>query len=273
MKFSALCNVRLVRLVRRFAVLTLMITAVTSTASAQTEFHLQVGKLRNPFEQVKARQNVTSLVLTVQQASRWKLGDSFFFLDYIVDQKQDGFNDRDFYAEWYPTLSIGKLQQSGASLGLIADLAIIAGVNVGGDAKMLKFLPGFRASWDIPGFLFLNTDLTAYIDRSFGVDKGGAPKEGHSFMFDVNWAAPFEIGSQSFAIMGHAEYIGSRSNELGGRYDGSILAQPQLVWDLGRAMVNEPNQLLAGVEYQYWRNKIGTDVDENTVQFLVVWRL
>ena len=275
MKILASCSVRLVRFVPRIVVLTLMLTAATaatiatSTASAQTDFHLKVGKLRNPF----AQKSVTSLVLAVQQASRWKLGDSFYFINYTADQERDGFNDRDFYGEWYPTLSIGKLQQSGASLGLVTDLAIIAGVNVGGDAKMLKFLPGFRASWDIPGFLFLNTDLTAYIDRSFGVDKGGAPKEGHSFMFDVNWAAPFEMGNQSFAIMGHAEYIGSRFNELGGRYDGSILAQPQFVWDLGRAVANEPNQLLVGLEYQYWRNKIGTDEDENTVQFLVVWRL
>ena len=30
---------------------------------------------------------------------------------------------------------------------------------------------------------------------------------------------------------------------------------------------------MVGLEYQYWRNKIGTDEDENTVQFLVVWRL
>ena len=253
--------------------MTLALIAVTTTASAQTEFHLQLGKLKNPFAQGNAKKDVTSLVLTVQQASQWKYGDSFFFLDYIADREIDGFNDRDFYGEWYPTLSLGKLQQSGTSLGLISDVAIIAGVNVGGDAKLLKFLPGFRASWDIPGFLFLNTDLTAYIDRSSGVKNGGAPKEGHSFVFDINWVAPFEIGNQSFAIMGHAEYTGSRSNELGGRYDGSILAQPQVVWDLGRAMAGEPNQLLAGIEYQYWTNKIGTDVDENTIQFLLVWRL
>ena len=263
------------RWLKRYAVWTVMTVAATTavaattTASAQTEFHLQAGKLRNPF----AQKSVQSLVFTVQQASQWKLGDSFFFLDYIIDRETDGFNDRDFYAEWYPTLSIGKMQQSDASLGLISDLAIIAGINMGGDAKVFKFLPGFRASWDIPGFLFLNTDLTAYIDQNFGVAKGGAPKEGHSFMFDVNWAAPFEVGNQSFAIMGHAEYIGSRSNELGGRYDASILAQPQFVWDVGRAAAGEPNQLLLGFEYQYWRNKIGTDDDENTIQFLVVWRL
>ena len=258
--------------IKLYAVSTMMLLAAASTASsasAQTEFHLKAGKLRNPFTQ----KSVQSLVLNVQQASQWKLGDSFFFINYLTDQETDGFNDRDFYAEWYPTLSIGKMLQSDASLGLIADLAIIAGINMGGDAKVFKFLPGFRASWDIPGFLFLNTDLTAYIDQNFGVAKGGAPKEGHSFMFDINWAAPFEIGNQSFAIMGHAEYIGSRSNELGGRHDASILAQPQFVWDIGRAAAGEPNQLLLGFEYQYWRNKIGTDDDENTIQFLVVWRL
>ena len=270
MKFPAFCCVR------RCAVLTLVLTAaisMASTASAQTEFHLQIGKLRNPFAQKNKPRDVTSLVFTVQQASQWMLGDSFFFLNYTTDKERDGFNDRDFYAEWYPTLSIGKLQQSSASPGLIDDLAIISGFNAGGDAKLFKFLPGLRLSWNIPGFLFLNTDLTAYFDRSSGVDKGGAPKEGHSFMFDVNWASAFEIGSQFFEITGHAEYIGSRSNELGGRYDGSILAQPQFVWDLGRALADEPNQLLAGVEYLYWRNKIGTDQDEHSVQILVVWRL
>ncbi len=254
---------------QRIAVLTVMLTASISTASAQTEFHLAAGKLRNPF----AQKSVESLVLTIQQASQWKLGDSFFFLDYINDREWDGFNDRDFYAEWYPTLSIGKVNQTEARLGLISDVAFIAGINMGADSKVLKFLPGLRVSWNIPGFLFLNTDLTAYIDRNFGVNKGGAPKEGHSFMFDVNWAAPFKLGTQSFAIMGHMEYIGSRSNELGGRYDGSILAQPQVVWDIGQATVNEPNQILLGFEYQYWRNKLGTDEDENTIQLLIVWRL
>ena len=254
---------------QRIAVMTLVLIATTFTVSAQTEFHLQVGKLRNPF----AQKSVTSAVLTVQQASQWKMGDSFFFLDYVGDREWDGFNDRDFYAEWYPTLSIGKLQKKETSLGPISDVSLIAGINLGADAKLFKFLPGFRASWDVPGFLFFNTDLTAYIDRSAGVDNGGAPKTGHSFMFDINWGVPFEVSNQSFAVFGHVEYVGGRSNELGDKLKGSILAQPQFTWDLGRQLANEPNQLMVGFEYQYWSNKLGTDEDENTIQFLVVWRL
>ena len=245
-----------------------LLTARTS-AVAQTEFHLQYGSHVNPF----SGSDQWTLVFTVQNASRWKLGDSFFFLDYIDDSGNDGFNDRDFYSEWYPTLSFGKLAKKDVRLGPIRDVALVAGVNAGGDAKVLKYLPGLRASWSVPGFLFLNTDLTAYIDDNTGVDGGGAPKTGNSFMFDVSWLLPIEAGEQSFTFTGHAEYIGSRSNEFGEDVNGSILAQPQLAWDVGKAMSAEANQFLVGVEFQYWRNKLGTEEDEMIAQMLVVWRM
>ena len=243
---------------------------VTRTAiPAQTEFHLQYGKLKNPFSAAQDR----TFVFTMQQASGWKLGDSFFFLDYLNDGGEDGFNERDFYAEWYPTLSLGKLSNEQLSLGPVGDFSIIGGVNVGGAAKVLKYLPGLRFSWDIPGFLFLNTDLTAYMDDNIGLEGGGAPKADNSFMIDVNWALPFVIGDQSLAVAGHAEYLGGRTNELNEDLKGSVLAQPQITWDLGRAVAGVPHQFMVGVEYQYWLNKLGTDQDESTVQLLLVWRL
>ena len=51
-----------------------------------------------------------------------------------------------------------------------------------------------------------------------------------------------------------------------------MLAQPQFTWDLGQA-IGAPQQLMVGIEYQYWLNKLGTDEDESTAQLLVVWRL
>jgi hypothetical protein len=30
---------------------------------------------------------------------------------------------------------------------------------------------------------------------------------------------------------------------------------------------------MVGVEYQYWRSKLGTDEDESIAQLLLVWRL
>ena len=60
-------------------------------------------------------------------------------------------------------------------LGPIRDIAVIGGVNFGADANVFKYLPGVRASWKVPGFAFLNTDLTAYIDGNSGAEGGGAP--------------------------------------------------------------------------------------------------
>ena len=244
-----------------------LLAAWTATP-ARAEFHLQYGKLLNPFSAAEQQ----TLVFTVQRAAGWKYGDSFFFIDYLDDGGEDGFNDREFYAEWYPTLSFGKLAGRAFRLGPIADFSLVAGFNASGDGKVVQYLPGLRASWNLPGFLFLNTDLTAYIDGSTGIDGGGPPETGSSFMFDVSWVFPFEAGSQSFAIAGHAEYLGGSTNELGEEVNGSILAQPQFTWDLGKAVFAAPHRFLAGIEYQYWRNKLGTDLDESTAQLLLVWR-
>ena len=66
------------------------------------------------------------------------------------------------------------------------DVALIGGLNFDGDANVLKWLPGARLSWDVPGFIFLNTD---FIDASSGLEQGGTPKTTDSFMFDVSSGA------------------------------------------------------------------------------------
>lgn len=249
------------------AVAALML-ATGAPAPAATEFHLQYGELLNPFSATEE----ATLVLTVQRASGWQFGDSFFFVDYLDDGGEDGFNDREFYAEWYPTLSLGKLSGRDLRLGPVADLSLVAGINAGGDGKVVKYLPGLRASWEVPGFLFLNTDLTAYIDDNAGLAAGGPPETGNSFTLDVSWAFPFEAAGQSFAVGGHAEYVAGSTDEVDGEVRGWILAQPQFTWDLGRALLGAPGRLLAGIEYQHWRNKLGTDQQESTAQLLLVWR-
>lgn len=239
-----------------------------ASCAAQTEFQFQYGNLTNPFS--GARQYTS--ILTIQNAQAWRWGDSFFFIDIIDDGGHDGFNEKDLYGEWYPTLSFSKISGTEFKLGPIRDIALISGINFDADANVFKYLPGIRASWQVPGFLFLNTDITAFIDASSGVARGGAPRTSNSFMIDVNWARPFAIGGQSFAFAGHAEYIGSATNELGYPVSSWILAQPQLTWDLG-AVFGAAGHLLVGIEYQYWRNKLGTDEHDNVAQLLVTWRL
>ena len=244
-----------------------LVVALAAAAAGQAEFHYQYGKLANPFS--GAQENTS--ILTVQHATGWRLGDSFFFLDILNDGAQDGFNDKDLYGEWYPTLSLGKVSGRKFQLGPIRDISVIGGINFGADANVLKYLPGVRASWKVPGFAFLNTDLTAYIDGNSGAGSGGAPRTSNSFMVDVSWALPFRVGGQSFLMGGHAEYIGGSRDEFGNPVKGWVLAQPQLTWDLG-SVFGAANHLLVGLEYQYWRNKLGVEEDEYAPQLLVIWR-
>ena len=254
----------------RCAFLVAVLLAAPSAAAAQTEFHIQYGSLDNPF----SGQAEQTVILTFQHALSWSLGDSFFFTDFLDDVSVDGFNDRDFYGEWYPTLSLGKLAGRTVGAGPLRDIAIIGGINFDGDVDFFKYLPGVRASWDVPGFYFLNTDVTAFIDANTGLEKGGgAPKTGNSWMFDVNWGSAINAGNQSFVFTGHAEYIGGTTDELGREVKPWVLAQPQFMWDVGKAVANQANQIFLGIEYQYWLNKLGTDVDENAAQLLIVWRL
>ena len=244
--------------------------AAPSGASAQMEFHYQYGRLTNPFTE----QRSPTSILTIQQAMSWSYGDSFFFIDFLDDELSDGFNEKDLYGEWYPTLSFSKLTGATVGGGPVRDIALIGGINFDADANFMKYLPGIRVAWDVPGFLFLNTDVTAFLDANDGAGPGDAPRTSDSFMFDINWGAVFDIGNQSFLFTGHAEYIGATTIEpAGGEVKSWVLAQPQLTWDLSKALNGTGNELFVGVEYQYWGNKLGANGHDNVAQFLVIWRL
>ncbi len=253
---------------RRLLVCTLSL-AVPAAAGAQTEFHYQYGKFVNPFSGARAYASV----LTVQQASRWSLGDSFYFIDFADDGGADGFNEKSYYGEWYPTLSLGRVSKRTIGAGPIRDVAVISGFNFGSDANIFRYVPGGRLSWSVPGFFFLNTDFGAAIDRSSGVAGGGAPRTGAGFVFDVNWGAGFDAGRHSFLFTGHTKFMGATTNELGHAVKPSLLAQPQFGWDLGKALTGQANQLFLGVEYQYWWNKLGVAGGDNVAQLWVMWRM
>lgn len=253
----------------------LLLLALATTAGAasaadwsNTELHLQYGSLATPFLgfiEPGLEEDKDTLIITLQHASGWKYGENFFFFDVLLadDPGISGFNDNDIYGELYPYFSFRKIGGKERGKGKLGDVRFIAGLNYASQPKVLKLLPGIGLSWNAKGFAFLNTDFTAYIDESSGAANGGAPKEDDSFMFDVSWKAPFKKGK--FSIEGHAEYIGSRTNEFGGDVKAWILAQPQFRW------YAKPN-LALGIEYQYWQNKLGDgDTDESAVQALLVW--
>lgn len=236
---------------------------------ATTELHYQYGNIDTPG--FTGGGDEFTHIFTIQHADGWKYGDNFFFVDFLNDSKRDNFNDSDFYGELYSYLSFNKISGRSFKFGPIKDFGLILGLNIADNPKVIKYLPGFRLSWDVPGFRFLNTIFTAYLDRSSGVDSGGAPEQNDSFMIDVSWAYPIDIGSHSFSIEGHMEYIGERENEFGDRVSEWLFGQPQFRYDLGKSLFNKANRLFIGTEWQFWINKLGdNNTHENTLQALIV---
>ncbi|MDE0712800.1 MAG: hypothetical protein OXH60_11785 [Rhodospirillales bacterium] len=248
----------------------LTVLALLSCASAQatdwsnTELHLQIGNLDVPsFAGGGSAEHVT---YTLQHASGWKYGDNFFFVD-VVDSRQPGASDVDLYSEAYANFSLGKITGGRVGAGPVADIGLIGGFNWAADAKVRKYVAGVRLALGLEGFAFANLDLAALIDGSEGVVSGGAPAEDDTILIDFNFARPFRVGTADFSIEGHIEYVGERTNELGGTVGSWILAQPQLQWHL-------TDRIAIGIEYQFWMNKLGDrHTDENAVQALFVWEL
>lgn len=224
-----------------------------------TELHYQQGNLKQPF----SRRTAETSIVTLQHANGWRYGDNFLFVDTAKPQGEKV----DYYAEYYGNLSLGKITGKDLSIGPISDFGVLMGVNWAPNPGVLKYLPGLRLSWDLPGFAFLNSDFTAYIDVS-----DNKVAESHSFMVDINGRYPFELFNSKFSIEGHIEYIGERQNQFGLVRDW-FFSQIQLRYDLGHLLLDRPEKVFIGTEWQYWDNKLGTNVDESVFQALLVWRL
>lgn len=224
-----------------------------------TEMQFQYGNLKSPF----VGGDSMTPIITLQHASGWEFGDVFFFVDFIDDSDNDNFNDKDAYAEFYSYFSSAKILGFKYS-GPIKDIGFVAGINFDADVGYLSYLPGAYIDWNVQGFAFLRTQFTAVIDDSDNAQKDG-------WQGDVSWALPFQIHSQRFSFEGHAEYTTNTENVFGPQKDW-ILAQPQLRWDAGYAFTGVKDRFFVGTEYQYWKNKLGSDVTESAFQALAVWR-
>jgi nucleoside-specific outer membrane channel protein Tsx len=255
-----------------------------------TEVQFQYGDLQKAFQGGgSASETGGTSIVTLQHASGWKYGDNFFFFDYLnygttdVDKVNGDSGGSELYGEWYSNFSLGKMTGNDVSFLFVKDMGIIAGFNFAPEVNTHYYLPGVRFALDLPGFAFANLDVTAYIqDSTSDLGGGFGFKEDNSYMIDFNWALPFKIGSTSWSLEGHVEYIDGADSVavqrgVGELFDSKreswVLAQPQLRLDLGEILYGAEGQLFVGIEYQYWNNKLGDkDTDESVVQALAVWR-
>ena len=242
--------------------------AISSQAAiwSSTEIHYSSGDYLNF---ANDKHDVTTSIITFQHASGHKYGKNFFFVDHSRSDSGSG-----FYGEWYSNFSLGAITGEEIGFGKVKDVGLIAGFNFATAVNNMWLLPGVRLALDLPGFAFANLDITGYNNVP---TTAGANEEKSSYMLDFNWAYPFEMAGGSWSLEGHAEFIAGRDviNAAGVTQNESenwLLIQPQLRFDLGEAIGGDAGNFYVGLEYQYWKNKLGVrDQNESTVQLLSVW--
>lgn len=257
-----------------------LLTAIFTIGSqaamwSDTELHVTNGVILDAYA-VKNEDPIIlkdTTILTIQHASGHKYGSNFLF----VDQSYVKGKGLESYMEGYASVSLGAITGNDISYGVINDVGLIGGINLAIEADKMFLLAGVRLGMDLPGFAFANLDFMSY--NNVVISAEDKREEHTSGMVDFSWAIPFEAGGFSWSLEGHAEYIAGRDSKMlneetleKDRYEGSFLAQPQLRMDLGKALGYAEGNVYLGLEYQYWKNKLGQKgQNESTTQLLAVW--
>jgi len=197
------------------------------------------------------RRNKEGMILTLANTTKWKIGDSYFFLD--VGNVDDRDQTDGIHLEWGPRLSLLRTIGSGAREGFFQDFYLIGQTDIDANKFTNKviLMGGVSADWKIPGFLFFKTHVQYRDDPTF---------DGESVQFNLVWNAPFKISGQKFSFEGFLDYTTDEGDSK-----NNLLTQPQLLW-------HATDHIAIGIEYQYWYNRLGMDgVTESLPQAMLRW--
>ena len=83
------------------------------------------------------------------------------------------------------------------------------------------------------------------------------------------------MGKSDILIDGFMDWVVDNDENRRGTYHANLHFNPQIKYDLGKALSWGEKQLYVGIEYDYWKDKYGIadtssfDTDQNTASLLV----
>ena len=206
--------------------------------------------------------------LTFEHASGWSLGDLFVFVD-SIHFNGDVADDSTLYGEISPRLSFGKLLDRPLQFGPVKDVLLAATYEFGEDDVEAWLLgPGFDLA--LRGFDYFS--LNFYQRQTRGNRDGDGV-----WQITPVWSYTIAVGRSDLLIDGYMDWV--VDNDKG--YHANLHFNPQIKYDLGKALAWGEKQLYVGIEYDYWQNKFGIDdssflgdtllggTDQNTASLLL----
>ncbi|MDF2643258.1 MAG: hypothetical protein K0R45_2531 [Pseudomonas sp.] len=206
---------------------------------------------------------------TFEHADAWKYGDNFLFVDKIFyNGKRDATSgDSTYYGEISPRLSMGKIFGQKFEFGPITDVLLAVTYEFGeGDNESYLVGPGFDLN--VPGFDYFQ--LNFYQRHTEGSRAGD-----NVWQITPVWSYTIPVGKSDVLIDGFIDWVVDNDSNSRGDYHANFHFNPQIKYDLGKALSLKDRQLYVGIEYDYWTNKYGIkdtgafDTDQNTASLLV----
>ncbi|WP_047288384.1 MULTISPECIES: outer membrane protein OmpK [Pseudomonas] len=195
--------------------------------------------------------------VTFEHADAWKYGDNFFFLDRIFyNGKEDGNVGPDtYYGEFTPRLSFGKIFDQKLEFGPIKDVLLAFTYEFGeGDNESYLIGPGFDLA--VPGFDYFQ--LNFYQRHTEGSRPGD-----NVWQITPVWSYTIPMGRSDILIDGYMDWVVDNDQNAKGTYHANLHFNPQIKYDLGKALNWGAKQLYVGFEYDYWKNKYGIEDSRN----------
>jgi len=119
-----------------------------------------------------------------------------------------------------------------------------------GDNEAYLIGPGFDL--DIPGFNYFT--LNFYVRNT----EGGRPGD-NVWQITPGWSYTIPVGRSDILIDGYMDWVPDNDQNRRGTYHANLHFNPQVKYDLGKALNLGAKQLYVGFEYSYWKDKYGID--------------
>lgn len=206
--------------------------------------------------------------LTLEHANGWKYGDTFAFIDITAfnGEPHPENGGTTYYGEFAPRFSLGKTLGRRVGAGAVTDVLLATGYEFG-EADVESLLVGAGIDLDVPGLKYLQLNAYRRLPRNGG---------GNQWQFTPVWAWSMPVGRSDLLVDGFIDWVVDNS----GTRHAHLHVNPQVKYDLGKALGGSAETLYVGVEYDYWKNKYGIaqrgplgralgGTDQNTASLLI----
>jgi nucleoside-specific outer membrane channel protein Tsx len=219
-------------------------------------------------------EDISKHIINLSHISGYAYGTNFVSVDFLFSSKDDpssaGSTDgaQEAYVVYRHTLDIGKVTGANLAFGPVRGVGATVGFDVntkndaGYNSKKRMLVAGPTLMMDVPGFL--NISLLALHESNAPYNtftSTATPRYTYNThaMVSLAWGIPFNAGIP-LSFEGYANFIDSKgTDEFGGKTAPETDVNLQVMYDLSETVGAKKNTFKLGLQYQYWKNKFGTN--------------